>query len=819
MRRTRTSNSTQGSTTRSRRWRPAPGHLERTGARRRLGFAVAVFVVAGTATASTVPLSTAAAGEPAAAAQIAPGLPGAVAAAPVATAPKLVAAAEQVAAGPVLAANAPIGTGTHVQPVAPTRLLGRTTLAAGATTQISVPNVPSGATAALLNVTVDAGTAATTVSACASTSSCSVTSAVPAPRGRVTPGQVLAPISNGKVTIRNHTATADVFVDLVGYVQAPGSSTGVVVPVEPRRVLSWHQVGAGGSTTLKLPSVPRGATAVVIDIGYAAATERSYVSACAAGTAVRDCARTSVLNPDPAVNRSNAVVVPLGGAARDSILLYNNKGSVRLNADVQAYVVPAAASGEGLRATMPTTVVDRTLSSGASTTVTLPSVPTGVTGALVHVTAKNATGGASVAVCPGSKASTTCLGTSVLNPFPGAASRTLAYVGVAKDGKVTVANTANKVDVEVQLVGYVVAPTTAAAVTGGTSGGSTGGGSTGGDTGGSTGGSGGSTGGGSSGGSTGGGSTGGGSTGGGSAGGSTGGSTSSGKPNDATTGVPDGISLTRHDGDLIIKQDGTVIENMDVHGFISIRAANVTIRNSIVRGSGPGSYSTGLISCLDAKCRGAVIDHVTLVPKTPSPWITGILGHDYTARNVDVYHTVDGFGIFDTNDPNGNVDVVIENSWCHDLAYFAKDPQQNNGPSHNDCIQIQGGGNVRIVGNRLDAFMSTKAGDQSYDARNRGAGLMVTPNVGPVTGAVVRGNWFDGGYASAHFQANKFSPMRFGTFAENKFGRNQYDYGRGSKYQIRVKPGVSFDNNLSTNVWEDGSGPLVEGRDGGIRYE
>ena len=96
---------------------------------------------------------------------------------------------------------------------------------------------------------------------------------------------------------------------------------------------------------------------------------------------------------------------------------------------------------------------------------------------------------------------------------------------------------------------------------------------------------------------------------------------------------------------------------------------------------------------------------------------------------------------------------------------------------------------------------------------------MVTPNVAPVTGTTVSKNWFDGGEASVAISKGSLSSMSFGVLAENRFGRNQFDFGNGSKYVVRLKTGVTFSQSLTSNVWEDGSGKLAVGRDLGIRYD
>jgi len=117
------------------------------------------------------------------------------------------------------------------------------------------------------------------------------------------------------------------------------------------------------------------------------------------------------------------------------------------------------------------------------------------------------------------------------------------------------------------------------------------------------------------------------------------------KPSASTTGVPSGTSLTRHDGDLTITEAGTVIDGLDIHGFVTVRAANVTIKNSIVRGGKAKGFAVGLIT--NYGYDNLVIDHVE--------------------------NTVD----------------------------YANDPAQGGRATHNDNIQILQGQNLRVVGNTI----------------------------------------------------------------------------------------------------------------------
>ncbi|WP_187291331.1 hypothetical protein [Cellulomonas flavigena] len=702
------------------------------------------------------------------------------------------------AASPVVVASststentAPLGGGSVFTTVAPTRLLNRTVLGPGSTYDVTIPNLPNGTRSVIVNVSGSDATVPTTVTACTG-SSCSVASALSLRPGMPASRQVVAPVTNGRITLRNSTGQVAVQLDLSAYVR-PSSVQGgeVYVPTPQRRVLSWHLLGAAATTTVQLTDVPEGAKAVVLDLGYSSATAKSYLALCPADQSSTTCNRTTTIQTVPTLNHSNAVVVPIDSAGR--VKVYNSAGSVRLNADVQGWYVQRGTTDVGGELVASSGAVATRLSAaGATRTVTLPDVPKHATSAVVLVRSTYAAQGTGVWACPAAAVSDACKAASVINPYPGYITDNVAYVelGGANNDQVTLGATLAATDITVSPLAYTVVtpvatptptptqtptptPTatpkpTASPTPSPTSG--------------------------------------------------TGTSTGA-KPGSTNTGVPAGTSLTRHNGDIVVTQAGTVIENMDIHGFITVRAPDVVIRKSIVRGSGPGTTNMGLVNCNHNACSNLLVEDVTLVPKSPSVWLNGVFGHDYTARRVNTYHVVDGFQIHNVRNNGGPVNVVIENSWCHDMSYFAKDPNHNNTETHNDCIQIQGGTNMRITGNNLESFMATQAGDQTYDARNRGSALMVTPNAAPVSKVTMTGNWLDGGTASAFFSTSKFGAYNFGTFSGNMFGRNQYDHGRGSKYQIRIaNDGISFDKPLTTNMWADGSGYLAEGRDAGIRF-
>ncbi len=267
-------------------------------------------------------------------------------------------------------------------------------------------------------------------------------------------------------------------------------------------------------------------------------------------------------------------------------------------------------------------------------------------------------------------------------------------------------------------------------------------------------------------------------------------------------GVPVGTSLTVHNGDITITTPGTVIDSLDVRGFVIVKAANVTIRNSIIRGSGPGSYNTGLINATSAGVSNLLIEDTTLVPSHPSVWIDGVLGHDFTARRVETYNVVDGFGVYNTTGPNAN--VTIDSSWVHDLSYFSGDPNHSDNRTHNDCIQIQGGRYITITNNRLDAYLSTTVGTGDAQYPEAGFGVILTPNVSAVSSATISGNHFTGSYIPVKLTTGTRGAMNFGRLENNEFTRTMRNVPMGGVSQwftILTTPDLTA--TYSGNVYDD----------------
>jgi hypothetical protein len=223
---------------------------------------------------------------------------------------------------------------------------------------------------------------------------------------------------------------------------------------------------------------------------------------------------------------------------------------------------------------------------------------------------------------------------------------------------------------------------------------------------------------------------------------------SSGKPSAATTGVKSGTTLTRHDGDITVTTDGTVLSNLDIHGFVTVRAKNVRITNCIVRGGKSKGVATGLIT--NYGFAGLVITDTDVIPEFPSVYFDGIKGSDFTAARVHVRGGVDSVKIHGSN-------VTITDSLLENTTYYSSDPQQGGGPTHNDNIQTLYGTNLKVIGNTI-------RGAQNFAIL--GGATRGNLNL------VVQDNWLDGGHCTVKLQilngyaetakvtGNKFGPNR-----------------------------------------------------------
>jgi len=155
-------------------------------------------------------------------------------------------------------------------------------------------------------------------------------------------------------------------------------------------------------------------------------------------------------------------------------------------------------------------------------------------------------------------------------------------------------------------------------------------------------------------------------------------------PTAACTGVPAGTTLTTHQGDLRITTPGQVVDGLRVTGSVDVRAHDVVIRNSEVRGR--------IINDLGGTRYRFTIEDSTVGSTTGcSSWGNGAVGvADYTARRVRIAGFPDGFRVAGSN-------IRIEDSF---VTLCSANPDD-----HSDGIQAYGAGggsNIVIHHNTID---------------------------------------------------------------------------------------------------------------------
>lgn len=243
-----------------------------------------------------------------------------------------------------------------------------------------------------------------------------------------------------------------------------------------------------------------------------------------------------------------------------------------------------------------------------------------------------------------------------------------------------------------------------------------------------------------------------------------------------------GSRLTVIRGDLIASRSGQVINGVDVRGSIIVRAANVTIRNSVVRG-GTNAAARRYWPLVDARAGAAhlLIQDTVIAESTPSAWnASGIGGSNFTARRVKILGQVDSVNITGSN-------VTVEDSVLGRNVYYPNHWQsQKSGGTHNDNVQVLRGDNVTIRGNIM--------------TDSHGLGVIAAPEWGSVRNLLVENNFIDNGECSSKFTTKGGNASSM-TIRNNVFGGHQ----RSWKCYIVTAGGVAA--KVSGNVMSNGSRP------------
>ncbi|HEY3339505.1 MAG TPA: hypothetical protein VGK18_13460 [Propionicimonas sp.] len=244
-----------------------------------------------------------------------------------------------------------------------------------------------------------------------------------------------------------------------------------------------------------------------------------------------------------------------------------------------------------------------------------------------------------------------------------------------------------------------------------------------------------------------------------------------------TYGVPAGTALKVVNGDMTVTTPGTVISGIDLHGYLSIKADNVTVENSILRGGAQATSGKALIMAW-WKYKNLKVINSTLKAEFPSIYVDGLSGSNYTAQGLDIYGVVDALKVIGGN-------TTIRGNYFHDAIHSDNDPTHPDGQTHDDGIQVEGGSAILIENNKIGGFHNSP--------------IQVTQNYAATNGVTIRNNELSGGGCQVNVTSagagGAGAPITSFALSGNKFGAGQF----GTTCPMRLPKTSSF--TVSANTW------------------
>ncbi|MEO6513665.1 MAG: hypothetical protein ABIR37_03180 [Candidatus Saccharimonadales bacterium] len=268
--------------------------------------------------------------------------------------------------------------------------------------------------------------------------------------------------------------------------------------------------------------------------------------------------------------------------------------------------------------------------------------------------------------------------------------------------------------------------------------------------------------------------------------------TCTGKPNATCTGVPVGTTLTIVTGDQTYSTDGQVLSGLDIRGNVQITGKNITIKNSIIRGGNlPCTNSNQNTAPLwvrsDVGATNFTFQDSELYPSNPTACQDGIWASNITILRANIHGAVDGI--------KADNNITVKDSYIHDLSWFASDPNQGGGQTHNDGLQTyRCNSNILVQHNNIDLSTTT----------NGNAAYQITQDYGiRCVNIVIDDNWLDGGGCTINIAHKTLANLTGVALTNNRFGRTR-EYANCTVL-------LSTQSTLSAytgNVWEDTGLPI-----------
>jgi hypothetical protein len=205
-------------------------------------------------------------------------------------------------------------------------------------------------------------------------------------------------------------------------------------------------------------------------------------------------------------------------------------------------------------------------------------------------------------------------------------------------------------------------------------------------------------------------------------------------------GLLDRNRLVMHIGDLVVTEDDTIVENLELLGTLFIEADNVVVRNTWIYTS---NFWTVLLSSGSALIENVEIGHPDFVGQR------GLGGDNVTARGVNIHHVEDGIKLGSNS--------TYDRLWIHDLDSIAEGP-------HGDAVQADGDvSNATIRNSYLDSTGPLGLGN---------AAAQIESSLGPIDGIIIEDSYLNGGnYTIFNRDGGNGIPANI-VIRNNRFGPN-----------------------------------------------
>lgn len=239
------------------------------------------------------------------------------------------------------------------------------------------------------------------------------------------------------------------------------------------------------------------------------------------------------------------------------------------------------------------------------------------------------------------------------------------------------------------------------------------------------------------------------------------------KPDERTTGVPPGTALVPIEHDVTVTEDSAVIDGQDIHGKLIIRARDVRVTRTRVRGR---SDVTDVVVDAGA-AENLLIEDSEITIDAPNGTAQGLWGSSLTARRVHVHVASNGMTL------QGS--ATLEYSFVHGTSFAV--PKAS-------LVHVVAANQVRLIGNQLAA------------AGQANAALQVSQETAHVDDLLVDANWASGGQCSFNFALGRGTAFQ-ATVQNNRFMGN-------TAYACPIIKGTAVTLIGGGNVWDDTGAPV-----------